>query len=479
MFCLSACQLAPGDVAAVRCLLWRCLAFFHIPMQAVAEPDKFSSAEEAQDTSEDEAMKDGTAPAGEEEELAEEIHEPDGSEDEAMKDRPGPAGEEDDDGFAEEELAEEIHEPAPAEHDVVAAAALVPAQQDLAVQVGKRVRAQLSVAKRLVEAGSGSNRVRDGWRAMRAEEQSVDPVIPQTRFAAFARSVLAELLEKRGLEPDAIKFGQDALHMLQVFTEATCEHFMQDSAMLAGHARRVTIHTTDLRTVVALRRRWGDPLFFKEKPATPADGASSCQNKPPKSTLSATTQRKQFWLEAVHELRQKCSALGLAQSGKKVDLVSRVQDEEKARSASSCYEPTQEVSLQARLPPATSRPRKSRSSSPAVAITKEKKILAVVMRHGAESKNMRVWRTTPLWRLRVRMARTLGVHDADDVLVMLKGQEVEEYEATVGSSGIEDGEILQVYLRQSLRRQRAGLAKEPAADVLPEGGLNANDIHLF
>ena len=244
------------------------------------------------------------------------------------QDRPGPAGEEvrksadscccptpnasqDDADFPEEELAEEIHEPAPAEHDVMAAAALVPAQQDLAVQVGKRVRAQLSVAKRLVEAGSGSNRVRDGWRAMRAEEQSVDPVIPQSRFAAFARSVLAELLEKRGLEPDAIKFGQDALHMLQVFTEATCEHFMQDSAMLAEHARRVTIHTTDLRTVVALRRRWGDPLFFKEKPATPADGASSCpsksmpadgasscQNKPPKSTLSAKTQRKQFWLEA-------------------------------------------------------------------------------------------------------------------------------------------------------------------------------------
>ena len=43
------------------------------------------------------------------------------------------------------------------------------------------------------------------------------------------------------------------------------------------------------------------------------------------------------------------------------------------------------------------------------------------------------------------MARTMGVtvHDADDVLVMLKGQEVEDYEATVGSSGIEDGEILQ------------------------------------
>ena len=37
----------------------------------------------------------------------------------------------------------------------------------------------------------------------------------------------------------------------------------------------------------------------------------------------------------------------------------------------------------------------------------------------------------------------MGVHDADDVLVMLKGQEVEDYEATVGSSGIEDGEILQ------------------------------------
>ena len=159
-----------------------------------------------------------------------------------------------DDNFQEEALAEEIHEPAPAAHDVLATAAVVPRQQDLAVQVGERIEAQLSAAKRLVEAGTGSNRVRDGWRAMRAEEQSVDPVIPHSRFTAFAK-------QRRGLEPDAIKFGQDALHTLQVFTEAACEHFMQDSAMLAEHARRITVHANDLQTVVALRRRWGDPCF--------------------------------------------------------------------------------------------------------------------------------------------------------------------------------------------------------------------------
>ena len=65
------------------------------------------------------------------------------------------------------------------------------------------------------------------------------------------------------------------------------------------------------------------------------------------------------------------------------------------------------------------------------------------MQHGAESTKMRVWKTTPLWRLRVRMAHTLKVHDADDVLMMFKGREVEDYEATVGSSGMEHGEILQ------------------------------------
>ena len=193
-----------------------------------------------------------------------------------------------DDNFQEEELAEEVHEPAPAAHDVLATAAVVPRQQDLAVQVGERVEAQLSAAKCLVEAGTGSNRARDGWRAMRAEEQSVDPVIPHSRFTAFAKSVLAEQLQRRGLEPDAIKFGQDALHMLQVFTEASCEHFLQDSAMLAEHARRITVHVNDLQTVVALRRRWGDPLF--EKLATPA---SSCRSKP-----SKPTETKQFWLEA-------------------------------------------------------------------------------------------------------------------------------------------------------------------------------------
>ena len=204
----------------------------------------------------------------------------------------------DDDDFPAEELAEEIHEPVPVPHDEVAAAAVVPPQKDVAVQIGKRVEDQLSVARRLVEAGAGSNRARDGWRAMRQEERSVDPVIPQSRFKSFAKEVLAEQLQQHGLEPDALKLGQDALHMLQVFIEAACEHFMQDSAMLAEHAHRVTIHATDLRTVVALRRRWGDPLFSRQKPATPADEASSSQSKPSKSTVSTKTQTKQFWLEA-------------------------------------------------------------------------------------------------------------------------------------------------------------------------------------
>ena len=100
-----------------------------------------------------------------------------------------------------------------------------------------------------------------------------------------------------------------------------------------------------------------------------------------------------------------------------------------------------------------------------------------------------------------------GVHDADDVLVVLKGQEVADYEATVVFSGIEHGERLEadnqtfqthvatacvpgkssplaakpacrcclnfgVFTEalDSSTRQR-GSMREPAAAVLGEGGL--------